>query len=114
MLAKSLTDKLIGLLKYEIISITTIKGSNTIGTPLGTNNFKYPNPCLIKPIIVTPIKINAAKNKSYNYMTSNSKSIGNHSKHITKNTNMNKENIKEKYGLAFDPAVSLIIFETKV
>ena len=36
MFAKSLTDKLIGLLKYEIISITTINGSNTIGTPLGT------------------------------------------------------------------------------
>ena len=38
--AKSLTDKLIGLLKYEIISITTIRGKRTIGTPLGTNNFK--------------------------------------------------------------------------
>jgi F-type H+-transporting ATPase subunit a len=45
----------------EIISITTIKGSNTAGTPLGTNNFKYPKPCLINPIIVTPIKIKAAK-----------------------------------------------------
>ena len=43
-----------------IISITTIKGSNTAGTPLGTNNFKYPNPCLINPITVTPININAA------------------------------------------------------
>ena len=30
MLAKSLTDKLIGLLKYEIISITTINGNSTI------------------------------------------------------------------------------------
>ena len=37
--AKSLTDKLIGLLKYEIISITTINGSKTIGTPLGTKKF---------------------------------------------------------------------------
>jgi len=60
-LAKSLTDKLIGLLKYEIISITTIKGSNTTGTPLGTKSFKYPKPCLTKPIIVTPIKIKTAK-----------------------------------------------------
>ena len=39
-LAKSLTDKLIGRLKYEIISITTINGSKTTGTPLGTNSFK--------------------------------------------------------------------------
>jgi hypothetical protein len=27
-------------------------------------------------------------------------------------TNINKENMNEKYGLPFDPAVSLIIFET--
>ena len=40
MLANNLTDKLIGLLRYEIISITTIRGNKTIGTPLGTNNFK--------------------------------------------------------------------------
>ena len=44
----------------EIISIITINGNKTIGTPLGTNNFKYPKPCLIKPIIVTPINMNAA------------------------------------------------------
>jgi hypothetical protein len=29
-------------------------------------------------------------------------------------TNMNRENINAKYGLAFDPAVSLIILDTKV
>ena len=40
MLANNLTDKLIGLLRYEIIYITTIRGNKTIGTPLGTNNFK--------------------------------------------------------------------------
>jgi hypothetical protein len=28
-------------------------------------------------------------------------------------TNINNENIKEKYGFAFDPAVSLIILEIK-
>ena len=38
--ANSLTDKLIGRLKYDIISITTIKGSSITGTPLGTNNFR--------------------------------------------------------------------------
>ena len=47
----------------EIISITTINGSKIIGTPLGTKSFKYPKPCLIKPITVTPIKINAANVK---------------------------------------------------
>ena len=40
MFANNLTDKLTGLLKYEIISIIVIKGNKTIGTPLGTNNFK--------------------------------------------------------------------------
>ena len=40
MFAKSLTERLIGLLRYEITSMTTIKGNKTIGTPLGTNNFK--------------------------------------------------------------------------
>ena len=63
MLAKSLTDKLMGLLKYEIISMTVIIGSKTIGTPLGTNIFKYLKPCITKPSIVTPIKINIAKVK---------------------------------------------------
>ena len=33
MFAKSLTDKLIGLLRYEMISIITINGNKTIGTP---------------------------------------------------------------------------------
>ena len=33
---------------------------------------------------------------------------------LQKSTNMNKENINEKYGFALDPAVSLIIFETKL
>ena len=41
MFANNLTDRLTGLLRYEIISITTINGSKIIGTPLGTNSFKY-------------------------------------------------------------------------
>ena len=74
MLANNLTDKLTGLLRYEITSITIINGSKTIGTPLGTKSFKYPSPCFIKPIIVTPIKINEVadyikKNALYNFST---------------------------------------------
>ena len=60
MFANNLTDKLTGLLKYEIISIIVINGSRTTGTPLGTNMLKYLKPCLINPIIVTAIKINKA------------------------------------------------------
>ena len=41
----------------------TIKGNKITGTPLGTNSFKYPKPCLIKPRTVTPINIKAAKIK---------------------------------------------------
>ena len=60
-LANKRTERLIGLLKYEIISITTINGSKIIGTQLGTKSFRYPRPCLINPITVTPINMNDAK-----------------------------------------------------
>ena len=33
---------------------------------------------------------------------------------LQKSTNINKENMNAKYGFAFEPAVSLIIFDTKV
>jgi hypothetical protein len=32
---------------------------------------------------------------------------------LQKSTNINNEKINEKYGFAFEPAVSLIILETK-
>ena len=60
MFANNLTDKLTGLLKYEIISITVINGNSTVGTPLGTKILKYFKPCFVKPIIVTATKINKA------------------------------------------------------
>ena len=63
MFANKRTERLTGRLKYEIISITVMSGSKTIGTPLGTNSFKYPKPCFKKPIIVTATKIKIA-NKS--------------------------------------------------
>ena len=40
--------------------MTTINGNKTIGTPLGTNNLRYPSQCFINPIIVTPMNINDA------------------------------------------------------
>ena len=49
MLANNLTDKLTGLLKYEIISITTIKGKSITGTPFGTKSSRYLMPCFINP-----------------------------------------------------------------
>jgi hypothetical protein len=42
-LAKSRTDKLNGLIKYETTSITTKNGIKGLGTPLGTNKFKKAN-----------------------------------------------------------------------
>ena len=47
-------------------------------------------------------------------MTSYSKCVRYHSKHITKKTNINNENINAKYGFALEPAVSLIILDTNV
>ena len=38
--AKSLTDRLTGLTKYEIISIGMRRGASTIGIPGGTNKVK--------------------------------------------------------------------------
>ena len=60
MFANNLTERLTGLLKYEIISIMVIKGNNTIGTPFGTNIDRYLKPCFMNPIIVTAININNA------------------------------------------------------
>ena len=60
MFANNLTDKLTGLLRYEIISMIVINGKSTAGTPLGTNILKYLKPCFIKPIIVTAMNINKA------------------------------------------------------
>ena len=61
--ANNLTDKLTGLLRYEIISIIVINGSRTAGTPLGTKILRYLSPCFANPIIVTAIKINNANIK---------------------------------------------------
>ena len=94
--ANNLTDKLIGLLKYEIISITTINGNKTIGTPLGTKSFKYPSPCLINPIIVTPTNINAANTKVTMMWLVTVKEYGIIPNMLQNKTNMNKENMKEK------------------
>jgi ATP synthase subunit 6 len=80
----------------EIISITTINGNKTIGTPLGTKSFKYPSPCLINPIIVTPININAANTKVTMMWLVTVKEYGIIPNMLQNKTNMNKENMKEK------------------
>ena len=57
MIAPNLTPKLIALATYEIVSITTNKGTRPNGVPVGTNILKNPNLCWLIPIIVTPINI---------------------------------------------------------
>jgi hypothetical protein len=54
MLQNSLTDNEKVLIKYEKISITTIKGNNAIGTPFGIKNFKKYNPLKMNPKINSP------------------------------------------------------------
>jgi hypothetical protein len=54
MLAKSRTDKLKGLIKYDTISIITRKGINGFGTPLGTKRLKKSVLLLKKLINVIP------------------------------------------------------------
>ena len=80
----------------EIISIITINGSSTTGTPLGTNNLRYPKPCLINPTIVTPMKINAANTKVTIMWLVTVKVYGIIPNILQNNTNINKENIKAK------------------
>ena len=63
MFANNLTDKLTGLVKYEITSITTNSGNNAFGTPLGTKKLKNFIPCIINPISVTPKNITIASAK---------------------------------------------------
>jgi len=74
-LANKRTDKLIGLLKKDIISMTTSNGNKKTGIPDGTNIFKNPNPFFTKPTIVTPINITIAKKKCNDYLASNCKRI---------------------------------------
>ena len=52
--AKSRTERLKGLIKYETISITTRKGSSTFGTPLGIKRLKKANWLFIIFISVIP------------------------------------------------------------
>ena len=59
--ANNLTERLIGLVKYDITSITTNSGSIKTGTPFGTKKPKKPKPCLTNPITVTPINISIAR-----------------------------------------------------
>jgi hypothetical protein len=63
MLANSLTDKLIGRIKYEIISIGIRRGARAIGTPDGKKYVKNLKPCLNRAIKVTPKNIMAANVK---------------------------------------------------
>ena len=79
-----------------MISITVIRGNKITGTPLGTNNLRYPKPCLINPTIVTPIKINAANTKVTIMWLVTVKVYGIIPNILQKSTNINKENIKEK------------------
>jgi len=54
--ANNLTDKLITLEKYEIISIITKAGIIIIGTPLGKNNLNIFHLFMNMPIIFAPPK----------------------------------------------------------
>ena len=94
--ANNLTERLIGLLKYDIISIITISGNRTMGTPLGTNSFKYPTPCLIKPIMVTPMNINAAKTNVTMIWLVTVKVYGIIPNMLQNKTNMKSEKTNEK------------------
>ena len=62
-LANNLTDKLIGLDKYEIISMGNNNGNIYHGKPGIIKNEKKCKRCLINPRIVTPIKTVKAKAK---------------------------------------------------
>ena len=95
-LANNLTDKLTGLLKYEIISIIVINGSNNVGTPLGTKSFKYPKPCFIKPMTVTATKIKIANSKVTIIWLVTVNEYGNIPTMLQKRTHINKLKIKGK------------------
>ena len=66
-----------------------------------------------KPIIVTPININAANTNVTIMWLVTVNVYGIIPNMLQNNTNIKSENINEKYGLAFEPAVSLIILDIK-
>ena len=64
MLANNLTDKLIGLDRYDIISMGTNNKSMGLGTPLGAKNIRnFTNPCFEIAITVTAKKMKKAIEK---------------------------------------------------
>jgi hypothetical protein len=63
MFANNRIDRLNVLIRYDTISIITIKGNKYFGAPDGTNNLKKPKPFLTKPIHNIPIfKLNERPN----------------------------------------------------
>ncbi len=92
----------------------TIKGKSTTGTPFGTKSSKYLKPCLINPIIVTPINTIAAKTNVTIIWLVTVNEYGNMPTILQNKTNINRVNTNGKKDLALEPAVSFIIFATKV
>jgi hypothetical protein len=62
MLPASLIEWLTGLTKYEITSIIRSIGLKAKGALLIQNRLKNPSPFFTKPIIVTAIKTESARN----------------------------------------------------
>ena len=80
----------------------------------GTKKSRYLIPCLTNPIIVTPIKIIAASvNVTIMWLVTVNE-YGNIPTILQNKININKVNMNGKKDLALEPAVSFIIFATKV
>ena len=85
-----------------------------MGMPLGTKSSRYLIPCLIKPIIVTPMKTIAARTNVTIMWLVTVNEYGNIPTILQNKTNMNRVNMNGKKDLALEPAVSFIIFAIKV
>ena len=114
MLANSLTDKLIGLERYEITSIGINKGSIYQGRPGITKNEKKCRPCFTKPSIVTPINTTAARAKVTIIWLVNVKLYGIIQTIFPTRTNINIVNTNGKKRLPCSPTVSLNNWATKL
>ena len=106
MFAASLTDKLIGLERYENNSINTSNGASIAGVPFGKKKAKKCVPCLISAMVVTAKNMNAANAKVTAIWLVAVKLYGNIPSKLQNTMNMNSEKINGKYWRPASPTLS--------
>src|SRR5690242_9583915 len=111
MLANRRTERLIGLVRKEMISIGTSSSSKRIGA-CGTKSFRKPMPCLTKPVMMTARMTTAASANVTQIWLVTVKDHGTSPKKLANKTNMKIVKTKGKKIRPSSPAAELIMLAT--